>query len=349
MAATLDLRATMPGNTPVQFAALPGAGLSAPDPAREARLLRAVRSLAQSFAQSAAEQLGGRKWFSHFESWLWAARAKTSSGGVVPPLPPAVADAASAELSRKLVRSGMGEPEAARLCSELAGKARTLYEQWSREPPSASAAPVTLAPITGSSGQADEGSRLMGLTCAGVEVRCSERHLVKLRGLFETRVTADEARRRRKRKRGAHGGPGGGEGAAEEHASGDFEACAFCVLARLLALQGGDERAGGMQGQSPPAVARPNPTSKSSALPHLHRPSPQPRRPQCRADPVCQARALLRSSTQYDPSWASPSSFSPPRSTRASRASAPPRAMSTPPSGRVATSSRCRCLREASS
>eukprot|EP00966_Prymnesium_polylepis_P303010 6999709-Prymnesium_polylepis.1 len=93
----LDDRGALPTDVPAQLGGpLPAASLGPSSTAAEARQLEAVRALSSSFEKAAAQALGGRKWFTHFESWLWAARAEGIDSGdafaaaVVSALPRAV-------------------------------------------------------------------------------------------------------------------------------------------------------------------------------------------------------------------------------------------------------------------
>ena len=96
-------------------------------PALEASRLSAVRELAADFNASCGAALGGRKWFSHFETWLWAAR--TAAGASAPVLPAQSAYNANAELEQKLVRAGMSAEEASRAVSRLASRATQLAQR----------------------------------------------------------------------------------------------------------------------------------------------------------------------------------------------------------------------------
>ena len=238
-------------------------------PGREARRLQSVRALAACFEQSAASALGGRKWFSHFEAWLWAARAEgvgLTALGVVPVLPSAVTvgGAACSELHRKLVRAGQTTGGAEAICSALVQRAQALAEEDRREESAGSASTresedgkVTVAAAPAPAGSADAVT-VRVLSCGGVEVRCTDCHLDKLSALHAAALRAARRTDDRKRKRG--------ESAPSEPASsstrqppqpaaaGEVAAASFCVLARLLSLQGGDHRAGGMQAACPPAL-----------------------------------------------------------------------------------------------
>lgn len=162
---------------------------------------------------------------------------------------------ASTELRRKLVRSGQTDDCAARVCAQLSAEASRLAKQTL---PTADAAVrvdrrVVLARVDAAASAGAAHSPLMTLTAAGVRVECSQAHLDKLRRLNALQDGLEQEGGEgggvglsgkqggpRKRKRQAQAGPAerrpeGGDGGAEE---GPFLARAFCVLARLLALQG---------------------------------------------------------------------------------------------------------------
>ena len=124
------------------------------------------------------------------------------------------------------------------------------------------------------------GARLVQLSCAGERVVVAEAHLAKLWSLWQAHGAAKRRRRRRrlghgKRRRRAEGEAEGlGEEGVDEEAEAEAEAAgaaaaggagpplrlrpflaaSYCCLARLLALQGGDERSGGMQAAYPAAA-----------------------------------------------------------------------------------------------
>ena len=301
-----------------------------PSPALAAAELAAVRQLAQAFEECCARPLGGRKWFSHFEAWLWASRACGSM-----PVPVLTAASDEPELLRKLTCSGMDAAAAAALCGQLADLAATLRQKLEAALPKLQANPGVVR-ITHSAAES-----LVTLSCAGVDVKCTRTHLQKLRLLYcatRTRLQTPQRctgrKRRRVRKAAAGtvvgggdrggggvggldffaspevaamdsgassdallmaprqsvvkatetgGGTAGGTAArartgrwappphrqadgpdaqaadadgteAAGHSDSLFAAHAFCSLARVLALQGGHEKAGGMQAACPAAL-----------------------------------------------------------------------------------------------
>ena len=187
---------------------------------RAATELRAVAALGEHFRRTTTA-LGDRKAHAHYEAWLWAARGICEASA--PVLPARCAPAAAAELTRKLLLAGV-TPESARcVCDGLAQRSASL----AAEVDSRAAAAARLA---GAGVARAEREGLIELSACGERVSCTTAHYAKLRALFRLN--------------------GGGGGECEE----ELAARAFCVLARLLALQGGEERAGGMQGACPPAV-----------------------------------------------------------------------------------------------
>ena len=125
-AALLDQRTTTPSDVPVIYSRPAGTGQQPrTTPAREAHTLELVRELAAVFEGACAAALGGRKWFSHFEQWLWSARSDAAdcSDRVAAVLPPKPAAAATDELHAKLCRTGMDGADAQAVCATLVAKA----------------------------------------------------------------------------------------------------------------------------------------------------------------------------------------------------------------------------------
>ena len=254
----LDQRTTTPSDVPVIFSRPAGAGPPRATPALEAHRLELVRELAAAFQQACATALGGRKWFSHFEQWLWSARSDSAecADGVAPVLPLNPAAAATEELHAKLVRTGMDSTDAQAVCAKLGAKAAELARGANVMSSGGSrSATVSVSP--------GNGTGMLMLSCRSVEVDCSERHLAKLRTLHAAHAAAEAKRLQRKRKRegGKAGrssgpdGPGGPSGSVPEPAAEEeVEAAAFCAVARLLALQGAQPRAGGNQAACPAAL-----------------------------------------------------------------------------------------------
>ena len=89
-----------------------------PHPALEAAQLEAVRKLASAFEAKCAHVLGGRKWFSHFEAWLWTSRGtiELQDAKAVPVL---IVNANDIELIRKLSAAGVGPARVRVPCAPL--------------------------------------------------------------------------------------------------------------------------------------------------------------------------------------------------------------------------------------
>ena len=231
--ALLDLRRSAPSDLPQRWEG--GRAGASCDPSAAATRLKAVVELYAVFKEIASEALGGRKCHSHFEQWLWACRVDLIvSGAICAPVLTAVPPAAAqAELARKLERAGVEPAKARDSCARLA--AACARDEWLADTREKGVVTLETVPPTARSRH----SPLVRLVCDGVAVECSEAHLEKLRALHAAASAAGGAR---KRKRAKHGGaPAAASGGAS------FEARAFCVLARIHALQGGEARAGGMQ------------------------------------------------------------------------------------------------------
>lgn len=183
--------------------------------AREAAQLKAAEALSAAFEETCGKVLGGRKWFAHYEQWLWARRGACSVGSSVPVFPAGPAACRDPELERKLQRAGTSAQDARALCDRLGRRCEELVAQVGGSAPSGGRREA------GSVSLRRGGSSQVLVDCAGASVACSEAHWKKLRALYE-----------RHSARGMSGG---------------FEAAAFCALARLHSLQGAHPRAGGMQ------------------------------------------------------------------------------------------------------
>ena len=211
-------------------------------PSLEAARLQAVRSLAATFHEVCADSLGGRKAFAHFEQWLWAAR--TGEDGIVPVLPAKPAAAATVELRDKLIKAGVQQTVADASCHKIAARAAELS---SRVAAAACDDAVRVSVRSGAAGEP------LLLVWGETEVQCSAAHLEKLRTLFRERAAAESTRQQKKRKK--HGAreeaAGSGNPAA---AATSADSAAFCAVARLLALQGGEPKAGGNQAACPGAL-----------------------------------------------------------------------------------------------
>lgn len=212
-------------------------------------------------------QLSGKSWYAAYEHWLWAARAPSgvpAPPAFVPVLPAVPSDAAQSELRAKLEAKGMAAATARKACDDLALHAASMEQQLSAEAraastgrwfnavvraerlahvpgsTSAASAPISFTSASSIGGAAATDAvrtSIIRLTCAvpsgdaeeTVAVEVTEAHLAKLRTLWELTQTAAAA-------------------ASDTH----FFEAAFAVLARLQALQGGHEQAGGMQAACPP-------------------------------------------------------------------------------------------------
>ena len=176
---------------------------------------------------------------------------------------------------------------AARLAGELRMAAAEAEVSVSRELLPRAAAAAKAAGGGGSGSTEEEGgARLLQLSCAGEAVVVADSHLCKLWSLWQANGAAAKRRRRRRRqlqggkqRRSAEAGEeeeeeeqeeeeqeeeeqeeeeeaeeaeeAEAEGAGPPRRLRPFLASAYCSLARLLALQGGDERSGGMQAACP--------------------------------------------------------------------------------------------------
>jgi len=260
-------------------ASTPSSTLPPACPAREAALLGSVRELGALFSEVCADALGKKKAYAHFEPWLWTLRAETGDrDGVVQVLPRCVAgdrdhlSVAGSLLAAKLIAAG--QPESVRTsCKALEDRAAQLADAVERGAtarggaaqhgdqrasdarpcPSThgvSAERVGPSAAAGTAGKARQGNRgqteggagpssaeLVRLSCGGVSADVSVAHLRKLWALYRRHHSAPPA-----------------APAASTAQRAAFVAAAFCALARLLALQGGDERAGGMQAAVPAAA-----------------------------------------------------------------------------------------------
>lgn len=189
--------------------------------------LAAVATLSAHFSATCAETLGGRKAHAHFEQWLWAARSEALFTGMpLPAVPAPVAAAAGEELSRKLCLAGLSAAEADRVCRQLAALSEKLAAELAQRAYETRPASAVRLEAVGADGAPGPPCGLVNLCLSATRVAVSRHHLEKLRSLHKGGAL-DEAR---------------------------FLADAFCVLARVMALQGGAPRAGGMQAACGPAV-----------------------------------------------------------------------------------------------
>lgn len=246
-----DMR-QLPADCAASFreAAYSVAKLPPSSPVREAALVRATEALAKMFEATCASTLGGRKWFAHFEQWLWSRRAAEATGAtvavaaVMPVLPTGMCARCDPELERKLARAGCSGGEARRSCAALAERSEALLQE--AELASGRVA-VSTEHVDGVEGP------MVRLTCSQVAVECSEAHFAKLRALYNLHtptLVGSQAPAPSRRERGGRKGAccaGSVTSRASDGSSEAFVAAAFCALARLHALQGASSKAGGMQ------------------------------------------------------------------------------------------------------
>jgi len=204
---------------------------------RAAAELDAVTALGRAFHTACAATLGGRKWHAHFEQWLWAARANNlTSGDPLPVLPAPVAPAATAELARKLARAGQEQAAAEATCQRLGELAAELAAKLASCKPRNGSVSLRVLPANEPGIQQPEVGLLeIAPSAGGPRVLVSRSHLDKLRTLHTAASAAGNS----------------SASAPDEPA---FLAACYCALARVLALQGGEPRAGGMQAACSPAV-----------------------------------------------------------------------------------------------
>ena len=269
----IDTRARLASDVAVRVASSsyidePSSGIATQgsNPALEAARLRAIQSLGKVFTSSCAA-LGSRKFFAHYETWLWASRTGRSSmvdsvrdvGAVVPVVPERAGEAARAELLRKLVKAGESEASAQAACDALDAACRKLSTELRQleasgcSPAAGGTVQVRRAPRGDPAGppppkggkrkQADVESVGSGaseevprwvLTHGSTEVTVTDTHLDKLKTLWAAMQGKTES--------------------TDPMDDNAFRAATYCVLARLMSLQGGHEQAGGMQGACPPGV-----------------------------------------------------------------------------------------------
>ena len=196
------------------------------------RDLKCVHELKRHFDQTCAAVIGGRKAHAHFEQWLWAARSSAAKNGQpIPVVPSPVATIAEDELTRKLERAGLTITEAKRVSSQLTAFAHKLVARDDAKLDDSgrnSSAPIVVVAQGSSSagGEMEPPCGLVTLCCCDTRVIISKDHLEKLRSMHAANADTDEC----------------------------ILADAYCTLARVSALQGGDPRAGGMQAACVPAV-----------------------------------------------------------------------------------------------
>ena len=189
----------------------------------EAARLLAVRQLGELFRERCTA-LGAKKHYAHFEAWLWTARAQgvgeklNVASNEVPVLPQCRASDAQRELRQKLLDCGVPVAEAKEACDALDVCCDTLLAGLRVTEARAVVAPVHAR-------QTEVG--MMRLSCKKVHVDVSEVHLQKLRAMHTAQHPVRENL---------------------------FMEGAFCVLARLMSLQGGHVNAGGMQAACPSRV-----------------------------------------------------------------------------------------------
>eukprot|EP00892_Ulva_mutabilis_P005081 jgi/Ulvmu1/2945/UM149_0028.1 len=186
------------------------------DLATEAAKHRAVAQLANTFSQLTADHLG-KKWFQHFEAWLFARRAGINKGAdIVLPLS-TNSSAALKELKRKLTASGVNATLAESICSELDRLPARLVDKIRRPVPGSGRVQVT--PFTGRQGAVAK----LKLTCLGVTIEINKTHYDKLRLLYARTA------------------------GAVAHDATAFTHAAMALLLRYSSLQGTHYRGGGFQ------------------------------------------------------------------------------------------------------
>lgn len=77
-----------------------------------------MSQLANTFSKLTAENLG-KKWFQHFEAWLFARRAGIQDGADIVLPATTNSSAAHKELKRKLAAAGVSPSLAESICTEL--------------------------------------------------------------------------------------------------------------------------------------------------------------------------------------------------------------------------------------
>ena len=218
------------------------------DPATEAARHRAVAALAAKFESTCGHALGGR-WWSHFESWLYARRAaatrkgKKSSSIANADADPVTPDPELArhdpDLHRKLTASGMSEYDAKGVGMALQRATAAALAQVRRESAGAASLDkkkVKLAEfaVGGGGGGADVEDdtapqhKKVKLTCGKVSVEVNSAHLQRLRVAFERFAPV-----------------------VHRHRDDAFRRAAFACLARYSSQQGAHYKAGGMQASLP--------------------------------------------------------------------------------------------------
>ena len=198
--------------------------------AEEAARLRAVSRLSKAFEEvCGGEALLGKRWASHFEQWLFAARAacdRASSrqrkgeelcDAVIPYSDAAQADG---ELQRKLQAAGLPKAAARQKCAAL-GKAAVAAARRVATDVAAAAGSRKRVTVASVEGCAAPGKLRLSLGKAAVEARAD--HYAKLRSLH---AIASAATGRRS-------------------PDAAFATDAFCLLARYSAACGAQLRGGG--------------------------------------------------------------------------------------------------------
>ena len=194
-------------------------------PSSSAAIVRATIVLGEVFQELCGKKLGGRKWFAHFEQWLWSRRgAEITETEAVAVLPSGPAVTQDEELEAKLVKAGVSKTDAVTLCRRLGEKSIQLSRDVRSKIPKGLTSPKVTQKVL-------EGSNVV-LSCNGVDLPVSRSHLAKLKVLYARRDHAD--------------------GDMEEPS--EFLSAAFNVLARYYALQGANARNGGMQAALHPGV-----------------------------------------------------------------------------------------------
>ena len=216
-----------------------------------------MKDLSVRFSRLCGPALGTRKWFVHFESWLWARRAagqllreKAAGRGVDmqqfgcedPCFPSGDSSLMDAELVRKLEAAGIDKKGAVEMCQQLGKLSSDHATQLACQlKPGNTAAAVLLSTVLSDDDNPTGAANKVCLRCENVELELNSKHLRKLTNLFNlTRGGSETA-----------GVVVRGEQKREENDFSDLPnevlTAVFCCLCRYQTACGGNPRAGGMQ------------------------------------------------------------------------------------------------------
>mmetsp|Transcript_17196 Transcript_17196/g.32378 ORF Transcript_17196/g.32378 Transcript_17196/m.32378 type:complete len:522 (+) Transcript_17196:89-1654(+) len=181
----------------------------------ESERYRKVQSLADKFEKLCNGYLKSKKWYKHFESWLWECRGGGVNTDAV--LPDNENCTENRSLQRKLVQSGASDAEAIHMCKEIGNfskrQSRLLQSMMASEE----------CYNKDSNVKCLVGDGNVKLSYNNVHVEVNRWHYDKLHVLFEQ-----------------HGGM-----------VDEFDACVFVLLARYYSVQGGQPQGGGNQAAVP--------------------------------------------------------------------------------------------------